>query len=250
MAYPRLVLNFHDYCFLHVPNGPEPANFGSICGPLESHVFTQHAQERANDATTQQPNGPSWLLTEFGATTDTADLARITSDAAANLVGWIYWQWIDYDDPTGSHSSALWPPRAATASQLNVLSETYPSAMAGTPTSTSFDPVTGAFELRLPLRPQDHRPHRDRRAGDHALSPRLLRPGLGGPDRVAPGSRPHRPRGPQGPHRGLGLGHRRPVLTTPTRRGGMVGPPLARRYDGQAIGRPRLSASSRGSRAP
>ena len=72
-----------------------------------------------------QPDGPGWLLTEFGATTDTADLARITSDAAANLVGWIYWQWIDYDDPTGSHSSALWPPRAATASQLNVLSETY-----------------------------------------------------------------------------------------------------------------------------
>ena len=147
MAYPRLVLNFHDYCFLHVPNGPEPANFGSVCGPLESHVFTQHAQERANDATTQQPGGPGWLLTEFGATTDTADLARITSDAAANLVGWIYWQWINYDDPTGSHSSALWPLRAATASQLAVLSETYPAAVAGTPTSTSFDPATGTFEL-------------------------------------------------------------------------------------------------------
>ena len=131
MAYPRLVLNFHDYCFLHVPNGPEPPNFSSICGPLERYVFTQHAQERSNDATTQQPGGPGWLLTEFGATTDSADLARITSDADANLVGWIYWQWINYDDPTGSHSSALWPPRAATASQLDVLSQTYPSAWPG-----------------------------------------------------------------------------------------------------------------------
>jgi endoglycosylceramidase len=93
------------------------------------------------------------LLTEFGATTDTADLARITADADANLVGWIYWQWINYADPTGSHSSALWPPRAATASQLQVLSQTYASAIAGTPLSTSFDPSTGSFELRYRSNP-------------------------------------------------------------------------------------------------
>ena len=148
MDYPRLVLNFHDYCFLHVPNGPEPPNFGSVCGPLERSVFTQHAQERSNDATAEQPGGPGWLLTEFGATTDTADLARITSDANANLVGWIYWQWINYDDPTGSHSSALWPPRQATASQLDVLSQTYASAVAGTPTSMSFDPGDGRLHVR------------------------------------------------------------------------------------------------------
>ncbi len=148
MAYPRLVLNFHDYCFLHVPNGPEPPNFASTCGPLEQAVFAQHDQERANDTTQHQPGGPGWLLTEFGATTDTADLGRITADADANLVGWIYWQWIDYDDPTGSHSSALWPPRATTPSQLAVLSETYASAVAGTPTAMSFDPATAAFTLR------------------------------------------------------------------------------------------------------
>jgi endoglycosylceramidase len=147
MDYPRLVLNFHDYCFLHVPNGPEPKDFGSVCGPLERYVFSQHAQERANDASPEQPGGPGWLLTEFGATTDTADLARITADANANLVGWIFWQWINYDDPTGSHSSALWPPRRATASQLAVLAETYASAVAGTPTSMSFDPTTAAFSL-------------------------------------------------------------------------------------------------------
>ncbi len=154
MDYPHLVLNFHDYCFLHVPNGPEPADFSSICGPLESYVFTQHGQERANDDTPQQQGGPADLLTEFGATTDTADLARITSDANANLVGWIYWQWINYGDPTGSHSSALWPPRKATASQLSVLSETYASAVSGTPTSMSFDPKTAAFTLAYRSNPK------------------------------------------------------------------------------------------------
>ncbi len=154
MDYPHLVLNFHDYCFLHVPNGPEPPDFASICGPLERYVFAQHAEERANDSAPDQPGGPGWLLTEFGATTDTSDLARITSDADASLVGWIYWQWINYDDPTGSHSSALWPPRAATASQLNVLSQTYASAVAGTPLSMSFDPSTASFEFRYRSNPR------------------------------------------------------------------------------------------------
>lgn len=154
MDYPRLVLNFHDYCFLHVPNGPEPPGFSSICGPLERQVFDLRAKERINDSTPEQPGGPGWLLTEFGATTDTADLARITSDANASLVGWIYWQWIDYDDPTGSHSSALWPPRKDTASQLKVLAQTYASAVAGTPTSMSFDPDTAAFELQYRSNPK------------------------------------------------------------------------------------------------
>jgi endoglycosylceramidase len=153
MDYPRLVLNFHDYCFLHVPNGPEPPDFASLCAPYEKLAFTQHAQERSNDASPEQPGGPGWLLTEFGATTDTADLARITADADANLIGWIYWQWINYPDPTGSHSSALWPPRKATPSQLDVLAQAYPSAVAGTPTSLSFDPQTATLQFRYRSNP-------------------------------------------------------------------------------------------------
>ena len=68
-------------------------------------------------------------------------------------MGWIYWQWINYDDPTGSHSSALWPPRPATASQLNVLAQTYASAVAGTPVSMTFDPMTASFEFRYRSNP-------------------------------------------------------------------------------------------------
>ena len=47
MPYPRLVLNFHDYCFLHIPNGPESPNFGAVCGPQEKVVFTVRSKERA-----------------------------------------------------------------------------------------------------------------------------------------------------------------------------------------------------------
>jgi endoglycosylceramidase len=149
MPFPRLVLNFHDYCFLHVPNGPEPPDFAAVCGPTENTDFTSHAAQRARDSTPEQPGGPAWLLTEFGATTDTADLARITADADAHLSGWIYWQWLDYDDPTGSHDSGLWPPTAPTPAMLGVLSQPFASAVAGTPLATSYDAATDTFTLRF-----------------------------------------------------------------------------------------------------
>lgn len=147
MAEPNLVLNFHDYCFLHVPNGPEPPDYGSICGRFENLVFNERSSERSKDSTAQQPGGPAWFLTEFGATTDTADLGRVTSDANSHLVSWIYWQWLHYDDPTGSHTSGLWPPTAPTASMLDVLSQTYAQAVAGTPTAMTFDTTTAKFVL-------------------------------------------------------------------------------------------------------
>jgi endoglycosylceramidase len=148
MDFPRLVYNFHDYCPLHVPNGPEAADYSQLCPSPEEQVITDAARDRKNDASAAQPDGPGWFLTEFGATTDANDLGRIVADADADLVGWMYWQWFDYDDPTGSHDSGLWPAGPATSAQLDALSETYAQAIAGTPTSMSFDPSTGAFHLR------------------------------------------------------------------------------------------------------
>jgi endoglycosylceramidase len=147
MPFPHLVLNFHDYCFLHIPNGPEPPDFASVCAQRVNLVFNEHSSERARDSTSGQPGGPGWLLTEFGATTDATDLGRITADADSHLVGWIYWQWLNYDDPTGSHTSGLWPPTAPTQTMLEVLSRTYPAAIAGTPTTTSFNPASSRFTL-------------------------------------------------------------------------------------------------------
>ncbi len=147
MSFPNLVLNFHDYCFLHVPNGPEPSSFDTVCPPLENLVFDEHLEQARRDATPQQPAGLPAFLTEFGATTDVADLARVTADADAHLIGWTYWQWLLYDDPTGSHTAGLWPPSAPTAAMLSVLSQAYPSAVAGTPLSLNFNPGTGVFHF-------------------------------------------------------------------------------------------------------
>ncbi len=154
MAAGRLVLNFHDYCFLHVPNGPEPPGYGSTCGPLERSVFTERTAERTADTTPEQPGGPAWFLSEFGATTDADDVGRITADADDELVGWTYWQWIRYDDPTGSHDSGLWPPSRATDPLLPVLSRAYASAVAGRPTTLSFDPSSGVFTLQYRADPR------------------------------------------------------------------------------------------------
>ena len=147
MNFPRLVYNFHNYCPLHVPNGPEAPDYSQVCPPAEEQLFTDSARDRSNDASPAQPHGLAWFLTEFGATTDAADIGRIVADADANLVGWMYWQWLYYEDPTGSHDSGLWPPGPATSAQLDVLSETYAQAIAGTPTSMNFDPSTAVFHL-------------------------------------------------------------------------------------------------------
>jgi len=147
MPLPRLALNFHDYCFLHVPNGPEAPDYSTVCAPSENLVFNEHSSERLRDSTSEQPGGPAWLLTEFGATTDATDLGRITADADSHLVGWIYWEWLNYDDPTGSLTSGLWPPSEPTQSMLQILSRTYPLAIAGSPIATSFDTSSGRFTL-------------------------------------------------------------------------------------------------------
>ena len=44
MDFPRLVYNFHDYCPLHVPNGPEAPDYSQVCPPAEEQVFAASAR--------------------------------------------------------------------------------------------------------------------------------------------------------------------------------------------------------------
>ena len=173
MAFPRLVLNFHDYCFLHIPNGGESSNYAS-CAPLGERRLHRALVGAGGDATAEQPGGPAWLLTEFGATTDAADLARITADADTHLSGWIYWEWINYDDPTGSHHlGAVAPERDPGHARCAIPHVCL--AVAGTPTSTSFDPSRVASSWRYRSNPHIDPTHRHLCARGHALRQRLLR---------------------------------------------------------------------------
>jgi len=95
-------------------------------------------------------------MSEFGATHSVALLSDVTAFADALDLGWTYWSWKYYDDPTGSSFEALVTARGTLEPTVAALTRTYAQAVAGTPRSVKFDPLTGAFSLTYT---PDHRIH-------------------------------------------------------------------------------------------
>lgn len=87
-------------------------------------------------------------MSEFGAGEDPVDLTRVANLADQNLVGWSYWQWKQYGDPTGGSTEALVSSSGAIDPvKAKVLVRPYAQAVSGTPRSMSYDPDTRLFEL-------------------------------------------------------------------------------------------------------
>jgi endoglycosylceramidase len=101
-------------------------------------------------------NGVAALLTEFGATDDLSTLRRIVNLADRNGEGWQYWQYKTYDDPTTQSSSE---PGGADAesivseagkvkpAKLRVLGRAFPSRIAGSGATWSYNDRTGRFKM-------------------------------------------------------------------------------------------------------
>jgi endoglycosylceramidase len=70
------------------------------------------------------------------------------------MVGWTYWSWKYYDDPTGSSDESLVAPDGQLKATAAALARAYPEAVAGTPKSMAFDPTTGAFTLSYVAEPR------------------------------------------------------------------------------------------------
>ncbi len=89
------------------------------------------------------------LETEFGATLDPATLTRLTSEADAGLVPWMFWAYqriiADPMAPAGSDN-------LRSEAGLAALVRPHPVAIAGTPTGLAFDPATKIFELTFDRR--------------------------------------------------------------------------------------------------
>ena len=146
MNLPNLVFNVHVYCSYRSGLTGNPTDTAA-CASQGMRTLTNRSASRSELASVSQRSGPAWFVSEFGATSNVTLLDRLTRQADRTLVGWTYWSWKFYDDPTGSANEALVGPDGRLRSTARVLARTYPQAIAGKPTSLKFDPTTGRFRL-------------------------------------------------------------------------------------------------------
>ena len=148
MDFPHLVFNVHVYCSQRSGRTGNPTDIAA-CAAQEHRSLTTRSEDRGDLASAAQPKGPAWFVSEFGATSNASLLEQLTDEMDRALVGWAYWSWRYYGDPTGSSAEALLLPDGHLRSTATVLARTYPETVAGTPISMSFDPANGAFQLRF-----------------------------------------------------------------------------------------------------
>ena len=146
MNFANLVFNVHVYCGQRSGKTGNPTDIAA-CAAQEQRSLTTRSEDRTDLSSPAQPGGPAWFLSEFGATSNSTLLDRLTAEADRSLVGWTYWSWKFYADPTGSSAEGIVATDGSLRSTALALSRAYPQAIAGRPTSMSFDPTNGAFHL-------------------------------------------------------------------------------------------------------
>ena len=146
MDFRGLVFNFHDYCGLRSGVTGNPTDLNA-CADQELRTMQRRSEERPDIATVEQPQGPAWFMSEFGATTSEPLMERLAKIADELQLGWTYWQWKYYDDPTGSSAEALVGSDGSLSPTVSALARVYPQAVSGTPVSFSFDPRSKEFHL-------------------------------------------------------------------------------------------------------
>ncbi len=153
----QLGYSVHNYCPLTalaqaaqlglpvpLPVGPQ-----DTCEDFEAENFRQ-------SRITSERIGAAELITEFGATDDLVLLERVTRLADENRVGWQYWHYKEWADPTTqsqeSGGQGMFADDGDLSSvkieKLKLLERTYPRATAGIPLELSFHPNTKAFLYR------------------------------------------------------------------------------------------------------
>jgi len=96
------------------------------------------------------------LVTEFGASDDLADLRQVMKQTDERFVGWQYWQFKEWHDPTtesqesGGQGMFMKDDDLSTVKvdKLKILERPYPQATAGVPVAMSYDAATETFEYR------------------------------------------------------------------------------------------------------
>ena len=157
MDLPNLVFNVHIYCGARSPVTGNPTNIAA-CARQDARSLGKRAEDRPEMASVPQPGGPAWFVSEFGATSSPLLMGSITAKMDAEQVGWAYWSWKYYGDPTGSAAESLVMADGRLRSTASVLSRAYPQAVAGTPLRFSFSPGTDVFDMTYTPNHRIHAP--------------------------------------------------------------------------------------------
>ena len=139
---PNAVFAFHNYCAMvspGLPRGPD-----GTCDIQEQFVL-QNAQAQA------AASGDGLLMDEWGDTTSTSLIDRMSYEADVARVGWAYWAYEDCcKSPGALVTNATLPPTLPgnlNVPVLNALVRPYPRLIAGTPGAWAFSPATDRFSL-------------------------------------------------------------------------------------------------------
>jgi hypothetical protein len=148
----NLGFSFHNYCpDVFLASQGVPGSNTDNC-----NAFSQDRNTRAIDQAKRMDAAA--LMTEWGATDDVKAVGIDAATADENLMGWTYWAYKHWDDPTTADASqGLFTDDADLSTvkvdKLRQLVRTYPQAVAGTPQAYHYDPATGRFTFRyLPNR--------------------------------------------------------------------------------------------------
>jgi endoglycosylceramidase len=134
------------------------SGFGAPDSGLSYHVYanTPESDEAVMDhAIAASTRGDALLATEFGATTDTATLRRLTGAFDRRLLSWVFWS---YDENLVRDLNAIPAGDNVQASTIAALVRPSPMATNGTPVSAAFDPDTGAYDFTYSTTRPDGRP--------------------------------------------------------------------------------------------
>ena len=142
----NLGLSWHSYCSAtFLASLGVPLDFTSSC-----KSFAQDRNKHALDQAAKMKAVP--LMTEWGATDNAAALAIDADTADAHNMGWIYWAYKFWNDPTTADTDqGLFTNDADLNSvkpaKIRQLVRTYPQATAGKKLRYDYNPATGKFTM-------------------------------------------------------------------------------------------------------
>lgn len=120
------VLSWHSYAL-------------DVAGEEGVAAFAQEAAERDDTPA---------VATEFGATTDTAQVNRLLDQIEGGLMGWMFWAYNEQVVPGyGGRDDSVPRIEQANVELLTAMVRPYPTAVTGTPTATGFDDESLAYAV-------------------------------------------------------------------------------------------------------